>query len=270
MGTLLSRSGQKMWNVHYQPLYDRVASAVVAIGNRYVAGHVVQPHSHKRSQLLYGATGVMMVVTEHGAWVVPPEQAVWLPAGEVHSVHMTMGPMETHSAFVWPDAIPGLPQHCQVVGMSPLMRELLRESIDVPLEYDPQGRDGLLMALLQQEMTRLPVLPLSLPFPRDQRLAKRCRRLLDQPTPHDNIDQWAESLEMSRRAFTRLFRDQTGMSFAAWKQQACLFAALPRLAAGEAVTTVALDLGYDSPAAFTSMFRRALGAPPSRYFGQRS
>lgn len=250
----------------YIPEYDKVASAVIAIGNDYVADHVVHPHSHKRSQLIYGANGVMLVVTEHGAWVVPPEQAVWLPAGEVHSVHMTMGPVSTRSAFVWPDAVPGLPDRCQVLGISPLMRQLLLEAVDVPLEYDPAGRDGLLMALLQQEIPRLPVLPLSLPFPRDKRLARRCRKLLDRPTPHDTIDEWSTALDMSRRAFTRLFRSETGMSFAAWRQQACLFAALPRLAAGESVTMVAMDLGYDSPAAFTSMFRRALGVPPSRYF----
>jgi len=255
-----------MRDVHYIPAYDEVASAVIAIGNDYLADHVVQPHSHKRSQLIYGASGLMLVVTEHGAWIVPPEQAVWLPAGEVHSVHMTMGPVSTRSAFVWPDAVPGLPDHCQVLGISPLMRQLLLEAVDVPLEYDPGSRDGLLMALLQQEIPRLPTLPLSLPFPRDKRLARRCRKLLDQPTPHDSIDEWSAALGMSRRAFTRLFRHETGISFAAWRQQACLFAALPRLAAGEAVTVVAMDLGYDSPAAFTSMFRRALGAPPSRYF----
>ena len=70
---------------------------------------------------------------------------------------------------------------------------------------------------------------------------------------------------MSRRTFTRIFRAETGMSFGEWRQQACLFAALPRLAAGESVTGLALDLGYESPAAFTSMFKRMLGAPPSRY-----
>jgi len=255
-----------MRDIHYLPAFDTVASAVVTIGNDYLAGHVVEAHSHARAQLLYGATGLMTVVTEHGAWVVPPEQAVWLPGGEIHSVHMTMGPVSTRSAFVWPDAVPGLPDRCQVLGMSPLMRHLLIEAADVPLEYDSASRDGLLMALLQHEIPRLPVLPLSLPFPQDKRLARRCRKLLDHPTPHDSIDAWSGTLGMSRRAFTRLFRTETGMSFAAWRQQACLFAALPRLAAGEAVTTVAMDLGYDSPAAFTSMFRRALGAPPSRYF----
>jgi AraC-like DNA-binding protein len=44
---------------------------------------------------------------------------------------------------------------------------------------------------------------------------------------------------------------------------------MPRLAADEAVTTVALDLGYDSPAAFATMFKRLLGVPPSQYFSPR-
>lgn len=39
--------------------------------------------------------------------------------------------------------------------------------------------------------------------------------------------------------------------------------ALARLAAGEAVTRIALDIGYESPAAFSTMFRRILGQAPS-------
>jgi AraC-like DNA-binding protein len=56
------------------------------------------------------------------------------------------------------------------------------------------------------------------------------------------------------------------MSFAAWRQQLRLVQALSRLAAGESVTLVAQDLGYDSPSAFAAMFRRSLGCAPSRYF----
>lgn len=41
---------------------------------------------------------------------------------------------------------------------------------------------------------------------------------------------------------------------------------MPRLAAGEAVTSVALDLGYETPGAFAAMFRRLMGTTPSRYF----
>ena len=38
-----------------------------------------------------------------------------------------------------------------------------------------------------------------------------------------------------------------------------------RLAAGDDVTSVSLDLGYRSPSAFIAMFKRVLGATPGRY-----
>ncbi|WP_153565690.1 helix-turn-helix domain-containing protein, partial [Pseudomonas aeruginosa] len=37
------------------------------------------------------------------------------------------------------------------------------------------------------------------------------------------------------------------------------------LAGGETVTAIALDCGYESPAAFSTMFRRVLGQPPSAF-----
>lgn len=96
-------------------------------------------------------------------------------------------------------------------------------------------------------------------------MARKCQRFLNAPTPHDTIDEWSAELGTGRRAFTRAFRKETGLSFGSWRQQACLLVKLPRLAAGEAVTTIALDLGYDSPAAFTTMFKRFVGVAPSQY-----
>jgi AraC-like DNA-binding protein len=124
------------------------------------------------------------------------------------------------------------------------------------------------MALIQHEMRQLPVLPLSLPLPRHPDLAGRCRAFLREPQAHDAIGGWCAALGVSRRSFTRLFRQETGLSFVAWRQQACLVVALPRLAAGESVTAVAMALGYDNPAAFTAMFKRLLGAPPRNYLPQ--
>ena len=42
-------------------------------------------------------------------------------------------------------------------------------------------------------------------------------------------------------------------------------AAIPRLLSGSSVTQTALELGYDSPAAFSSMFRKVLGQSPSAF-----
>ena len=85
------------------------------------------------------------------------------------------------------------------------------------------------------------------------------------PTAKENIDDWASSLHMGRRTFTRLFRRETRLSFVTWRQQACILAALPKLAAGASVTYTALELGYENPAAFTTLFKRVLGASPREY-----
>ncbi|PJI52259.1 hypothetical protein CTI14_45295, partial [Methylobacterium radiotolerans] len=73
---------------------------------------------------------------------------------------------------------------------------------------------------------------------------------------------------VSLRTFGRVFRQHTGMSYLAWRQRACVVLALARLAEGDPVTAIALDFGYQSPAAFSTMFRRVLGYPPTAYLRQ--
>ena len=244
--------------------YDEsVPRPVVAMGHDYPPSFELERHHHLRNQLIYAEKGVAVVSTPQGAWAAPPERAVWIPAGVPHSVRM-VGAVSTRSVLIQEQAVkPG--DRCQVVGVSPLLRQLLVTAAAMPKEYDEAGRDGLVMALLIAELEQAPLVPLSAPFPRSPALAAKCHAFLEQPSPHDTIDGWAEDLRMGRRAFTRAFRRETGMSFAQWRQQACLLVALPRLAAGEPVTAIALDLGYDSPAAFATMFKRLSGMPPSRY-----
>jgi AraC-like DNA-binding protein len=245
-------------------LHDNISRPLIAFGSDYPDGHIIPPHHHRRGQLLYGASGAIIVNTAQGTWVMPPQRGMWIPGGTVHHVRM-LGPVSLRSLYVEPGAIAGMPATCQVVGISLFMRGLMMEAVNQPVDYDPESRAGALMALIQHEMRQLPALPLSLPLPEHPALAAQCRRFLAHPTPHATIDAWSAILGLSRRHFTRLFRQETGLSFAAWRQQACLFAALPRLIAGEPVTTVALDLGYDNPAAFTAMFKRSLGLSPRNY-----
>ncbi len=206
----------------------------------------------------------MIVGTEQGAWVVPPQRAIWIPAGVRHHIRM-VGQVSTRSIYIEPAALAAPPSRCQVVDVPQLLRSLLAEAVDLPLAADPDARARHIIALILHETASLVELPLCVPFPSHARLAERCSRFLDKPSAQDTIDRWAVELHMSRRTFTRLFRRETGLSFAAWRQQACIVAALPRLVAGEAVTIVALDLDYASPAAFTGLFKRVLGASPTQY-----
>lgn len=243
---------------------DDAPRPIVAVGNDYPNGHVIAPHFHRRGQLISSVTGTLVMTTPQGTWVMPPQRGMWIPPDTVHDVRV-IGTARMQSLYLEPDATVGLPTCCQVVGISRFMRALMSEALELPVLYDLAGRAGALMTLIEHEMPELPVLPLSLPLPRRADFADRCHAFLKAPAAHDVIEQWCEALSMSRRNFTRVFRQETGLSFAAWRQQACLVAALPLLAAGESVTTVAMALGYDNPNAFTSMFKRLLGFPPRKY-----
>jgi AraC-like DNA-binding protein len=247
------------------PYRDEVTDRhVVAIRHDFPPSYELDWHRHRRGQLLYPAEGVAAVHTPHGAWMAPPERAVWTPAGMPHAVRM-MGTVSMRAIRIDPERWRSPGDRSQVIKVSPLLRELLNAATDLPFDYDPASRDGLLMDLLVSEVDRAPLISLAVPFPTSEALAKKCRAFVERPNPHDTIDEWSTELGIGRKAFTRAFRRETGMSFAEWRRQACLLTALPRLSAGESVTNVALDLGYESPAAFATMFKRVVGVAPSRY-----
>ncbi|MFC6486855.1 AraC family transcriptional regulator [Nitratireductor sp. GCM10026969] len=261
---------------HAEDLHERVVrqleareGTVLAVSGDYPDGHHVPTHRHSRSQLLYALSGVAMVSTPKGRWIVPPEHALWLPANVDHAVDM-LGDVGMRSVYMWPDAMEGLPGDIRVVAISELARSLIVEAVALPPPAERDRRAMLVFDLLLHEIPKLPERPLALPFPADRKLAELCRQFVRKPTARTTIDDWALAAGMSRRSFTRAFQRETGLSLSTWRQQACLFAALPRLADGEAVTRVALELGYQSVAAFTTMFKRMLGKPPRVWLARPS
>lgn len=82
------------------------------------------------------------------------------------------------------------------------------------------------MTLLLDEIAGMRLVTTALP--NDPRLAHICRNLLQQPSLETSIDDMTQHLGMSRRTFTRLFRQQTGISLREWRQ-ARLLAAVVRV-----------------------------------------
>lgn len=65
-------------NSRIDPFID-VDRPLIALGNEYGDGHRVEPHQHRRAQLLYGFSGVVVVTTPDGTLVMPPERGMWIP-----------------------------------------------------------------------------------------------------------------------------------------------------------------------------------------------
>ncbi len=261
----MSRKRQTAIERSTDPLdYQRVPRAVAAMPKDFASGFEVLPHVHERAQLIYATAGTMRVSTDDGMWVVPPQRALWMPAGVRHSILM-LSELTMRTLYLRDDAAAHMPDTCRVLPVSALLRELIVRATELPLQYDESGPAGHVVALIISELRGLQSLPLQLPMPSDPRLRALCQALLDAPGDSRTLGEWAVTINASARTLARRFQGETGLSFGAWRQQARVLEAMGRLGSGAPVTQVALDLGYDSVSAFSAMFRRAAGASPSEY-----
>jgi len=247
-------------------LEDRMGDfPIVGLARDLSAGTVVEPHHHRRGQLMYASSGVMVIETREGSWVIPPQRAIWVPEQIEHSFMPVTG-LSLRNLLIAANAGPRLPASCTLITVGNLLRELVLRMAEHPASFRSEAHRARVAELILDELDDCPVAPLQLPEPRDPRLARICSALRDNPADARTLEDWADSAGASARTLSRLFLSETGLSFAHWRRQARLLAALVRLGQGQSVTTVAFDVGYDSPSAFIEMFRLTLGQTPGQYF----
>lgn len=240
---------------------------ILPLAGALPSGYFIRRHHHDRDQLIFASSGVMRIVTPDGIWVVPPMRAVWVPAGVEHEVRISSA-VQLRTLLIDSRVKTSLPARCCVIEVSPLLRELIARATDLGDDISRASVGRHLVALLLHELKVFSALPLQIPMPRDPRLVRICRGILEQPSDRRTCTQWGLIVGASARTLERRFYTQTGISFGAWRRQARLLAALDQLATNTPIANIAVDLGYRSASAFTAMFKRALGRQPSHFFGQ--
>ena len=248
---------------------DGVLRPLLAVGLASVPEDAEQaPHQHRKGQLLYATRGVIHCEVESGVWIVPPQCAVWIPGGLMHSAQ-GVGEAQCYCLFVEPAMAPALPTVCCTVAVSPLLRELIAKAASFPTLATLHGAQERLVLTLLDELAAAPVEDLHLPMPRDARLRRLAALLLAQPADKSTLAEWAGRIGMSERSMTRQSLEELGMSVGRWRRQLHVILALRRLAQGHSVKAVALELGYENTSGFVAMFRKAAGKPPARYLAER-
>lgn len=246
------------------PEMDALPRPVFVRQQRMPARHAFAPHTHPWHQLLYATSGVLVASLADRRLFVPPDTAVWLPAGCCHSTGTEFG-AELKSLYIESEFDRICTDEPLVMEVTPLMRELLLTAAGFEAEYPLQGYEAAVMDLMLQTLGRLPVREHTLPWPMDSRLADLCTRLYTDPSTRPRIGELAASLALSGRTLERHFRRETGMSLQHWYTRMRLMKALEMLNTDMSVTQIALELGYSAPAPFILMFREHLGVSPNRY-----
>jgi AraC-like DNA-binding protein len=202
----------------------------------------------------------MRVESADAAWVVPPGRAIWMPSGQEHGIRCTTA-VALRTVYITLPAGTPIRTNCHVCVVGPLLRQIV-----VRLAERPDAcANPHLQALLLEELEATAEVPLALPEPRDPRLRRMTRALAERPGDRRSLAAWAAQLAMSERTLIRRFAEETGMSVRTWRRQARVLAALEELAADRPVTSVAMDVGYDSLSAFVAAFREVTGETPGRF-----
>lgn len=242
---------------------------VVGLKDEYPAGFVDPAHSHQRAQLLYARAGVMSVVTDQSTIAVPPQRALWMNAGVRHEVSCRSR-VSLRTLYIDPVADRHRHKPCHLIEVSPFLRALIIEAVNFDQSRPMNERESMIVKLLLEEIWYMPRAPYQVLMPRDERLAKACHLITENVANDIGLDEIAGVACMSRRAFTRLFRKETGMSFSVWRQQMRLMEALSLMEGGQSITSTAYSVGYNSPSAFSAAFHRTFGMSPSDHRGGQS
>jgi AraC-like DNA-binding protein/quercetin dioxygenase-like cupin family protein len=254
----------RQWGAFLDPKAKR-AALITTLVYDYQPGHLVPWHFHDWDQLVYATSGVMTVRTEAGTWIVPAQRAVWIPAGTPHQIRMS-GHVSMRTLYLKPGLARRLARHCEVVNVSPLMKELILHACTAPALARKRPQETHLVGTILDQLHGAKSVALQLPEVGDARSVRVAKLLVDDPSDQRSLDALCERAGASKRTIERLFRIQTGMTFGKWRQQLRLMHALRMLAEGRKITDVALESGYSTTSAFISMFKKTLGTTPSRYF----
>ncbi|ODS59205.1 MAG: hypothetical protein ABS36_01760 [Acidobacteria bacterium SCN 69-37] len=238
---------------------DRAADSGAGVWQVSVRGiHPVPAASCGR--LIYVTDGSAAVESIAGLWVLKRGRAAWLPANLIAHLVARTGAIVAALPLELPvDRQPG------PVVVTALLRALVTRLVadaDTGLAPTP---DGPLHAVLADELNRLPGASDLTPTPADPRLRTLAARLLQSDGLRLTLAAAGREVGMSPRNLSRLVRRETGISFGRWRQKLHVSAAITPLSQGEPVSAVAYAIGYESPSAFISMFRRVTEMTPSEY-----
>jgi AraC-like DNA-binding protein len=229
------------------------------------AANVWRRHGTSWAQLIFATRGAVTVHSTEGMWVVPPQRALYVPPNLPHDVEVPAG-VTLRTLYMRRPLRRGLPASCQAVHVSPLLREVLRRAFQLDTLDRRMREQRNLIELLFDQLTTLPLTTIDLPMPRDARAVRAAACIRAAPDAPNMLREVARGAGASTRTIERLFRDETGLSFGAWRQRARLARALQLLADHATVTQAAIAVGYESVSAFVAAFRRTVGITPGQYF----
>lgn len=230
----------------------------------YAPGFQVPEHAHGADQLIFATQGVMEVASGEWLWLIPPNFAIWIPAGTQHSIRMP-GAVSMRTLYLRRGLARGLPGTCAVLHVTPLLREVIVHTVGRGQLRSRRQIDRSLCDVTLWQLKRASPLPTSITLPKDGRALKVARSAMHGLADRVTLQELCEEGAIGVRTVERIFRNEVGMDFETWRRQVRLMKGIELLVSGAAVKEAAFAVGYRQPSAFVTMFKQTLGATPKAW-----
>lgn len=246
------------------PDIDELPSDIYFRYDEFDAGSHSPSHRHPWGQLNYASHGVMELEVDGQRFLSPPQYAVWVPPGREHSCYNRQA-IVYRSLYVSAELSRKLPASPCTLAISDILKAILSDFASRKVKIPQSDADRRLADVVMDQLQAAKPSDDYLPYARSAALSEVLSALQAEPGDNRTLAQWAEQVHSTERTLARCCQRELGMSFGEWRQRLRFLAAIEALASGEGVQQIAFNLGYSSPSAFISMFRRLSGTTPEQY-----
>lgn len=197
-------------------------------------------------------------------WVLTPGAIGWCPPETAHRAWMPVDAQGTilHFSAAFCALLPPSPS---VRVASPFLFLLLQKIVEkVGADGHSDPAKHLLQVMVDEIQIADPALS-QIILPDDARAKNVAQRMLANRGHDLSQTELAKQAGLSVRTLSRLFIQQTGLTFSQWKQKAKILRSLEYLQRGHSVSQVAFLAGYENVSAYIMVFRRFMGMTPGQY-----
>ena len=251
---------------HFAPnQYDpKPGVSISTLAYEYPAGYNVPEHAHDSDQLIYATRGVMEVSACQRLWLTPPHLALWIPARTRHRIRMPRE-VSMRTLYLKRGLVPGAPEVCTVIHVSPLFRELVVEAVGIGHLRMKNRLHCALRDLIVSQLQNASPVPMFVALPQDSRALGVAQAFIANQADTPSLDAMCRRVGVSVRTIQRTFRREVGTTFEFWRRQMRLMKGIELLVEGCSVKVVAAEVGYRQPSAFVELFRQTLGMTPKAW-----
>ncbi|MDT5078094.1 MAG: hypothetical protein QOJ80_2731 [Mycobacterium sp.] len=256
-------------NIHSRPVIELRRGGRALAGSYLYEGDglITGWHSHEVHQIEYAMHGIVEVETDSAHYLLPPQQAAWIPVGLEHQAVMNPD-VKTVAVMFDPELISDAGGRARIIAVSPLIREMMSYALRWPIDraHGDDISDGFFRTLAQLVSEALDhEAPLSLPTS-DHPIVAAAMAHTKEHLDSVSADEVSRAVSVSERTLRRLFQDTLGLSWRTYLLHARMLKAMALLAApGQSVQATASAVGFASLSAFTRCFAQFCSETPSAY-----